>query len=246
MSFLGVQPRRGVAIAASGSTASRSKCRSFSRIVPRAISRLACGPKMCRSPIALGCCGVEVIGAEYLGTTQIVTVITANGQVKARLPSGNAVRVGQNVGLALRSDKLSLFDAVERTGTALGALCGRPPWLRSHCVDVSKSFGAVEAVRRPFALDRAWRIRRPAWPDRCRKDNDLRLIAGLERPDRGSVVIQGRVVTQGSAGRTRRRVRISAILALSASVGLRQSGLSACALRRGAWMRKRSAAGSSK
>src|SRR5437870_9371773 len=30
----------------------------------------------------------SVIGAEYLGTTQIVTVTTASGQIKARLPSG--------------------------------------------------------------------------------------------------------------------------------------------------------------
>ena len=53
----------------------------------------------------------QVIGAEYLGTTQIVTVITANGQVKARLPSGKAVQVGETVGLKLRPDRLSLFDA---------------------------------------------------------------------------------------------------------------------------------------
>jgi multiple sugar transport system ATP-binding protein len=52
----------------------------------------------------------QVIGTEYLGTTQIVTVITANGQVKARLPSGHAVRVGETVGLKLRPDRLSLFD----------------------------------------------------------------------------------------------------------------------------------------
>jgi multiple sugar transport system ATP-binding protein len=58
-----------------------------------------------------------VIGAEYLGTTQIVTVTTANGQVKARLPSANAVRVGEQVGLALRPDRLSLFDA--NSGQAL-------------------------------------------------------------------------------------------------------------------------------
>jgi multiple sugar transport system ATP-binding protein len=58
-----------------------------------------------------------VIGAEYLGTTQIVTVITANGQIKARLPSGNTVRVGEQVGLALRPDRLSLFDAM--SGQAL-------------------------------------------------------------------------------------------------------------------------------
>src|SRR5438046_5236482 len=59
----------------------------------------------------------SVIGAEYLGTTQIVTVITANGQLKARLPSGKAVRVGELVGLALRPDRLSLFDAT--SGQAL-------------------------------------------------------------------------------------------------------------------------------
>ena len=53
----------------------------------------------------------QVIGAEYLGTTQIVTVTTANGQIRARLPSTNAVRVGETVGLKLRPDRLSLFDA---------------------------------------------------------------------------------------------------------------------------------------
>jgi multiple sugar transport system ATP-binding protein len=59
----------------------------------------------------------RVIGAEYLGTTQIVTVVTANGQIKARLSSGQVVRVGESVGLALRSDRLSLFDAM--SGLAL-------------------------------------------------------------------------------------------------------------------------------
>jgi multiple sugar transport system ATP-binding protein len=61
-----------------------------------------------------------VVGAEYLGTTQIVTVITANGQVKARLPSGQVVRVGETVGLALRPDRLSLFDAVSGQALPLG------------------------------------------------------------------------------------------------------------------------------
>jgi len=39
-------------------------------------------------------------------------VETAHGRVKARLPSGTAVRVGEQVGLALRPDRLSLFDAI--------------------------------------------------------------------------------------------------------------------------------------
>src|SRR3954453_3061495 len=54
----------------------------------------------------------RVIGAEYLGTTQIVTGTTGSGQIKGRLPSGKPVHVGETVGLALRPDRLSLFDAV--------------------------------------------------------------------------------------------------------------------------------------
>jgi multiple sugar transport system ATP-binding protein len=61
----------------------------------------------------------RVIGVEYLGTTQIVTVVTTHGQVKARLPSGQVVRVDEQVGLALRPDRLSLFDAI--SGQALSS-----------------------------------------------------------------------------------------------------------------------------
>jgi multiple sugar transport system ATP-binding protein len=59
----------------------------------------------------------RVFGAEYLGTTQIVTVVTEQGTVKARVPSGMPVHVGETVGLAFRFSALSLFDA--QTGMAL-------------------------------------------------------------------------------------------------------------------------------
>jgi len=52
----------------------------------------------------------SVFGAEYLGTTQIVTVSTEHGQVKARLPASVPVTNGETVGLAFRGDRLSLFD----------------------------------------------------------------------------------------------------------------------------------------
>jgi multiple sugar transport system ATP-binding protein len=52
----------------------------------------------------------EVFGSEYLGTTQIVTVDTEQGQVRARLPSHLVVRPGERVGLSFRPEKLSLFD----------------------------------------------------------------------------------------------------------------------------------------
>ena len=53
----------------------------------------------------------RIEAAEYLGTTQIVTLATAHGTLKARVPSGNAARVGETVGLDFASSTLSLFDA---------------------------------------------------------------------------------------------------------------------------------------
>src|SRR6202163_677246 len=62
-------------------------------------------------------------------------------------------------------------------------------------VEVSKSFGAVEAVR-----DLSLSIANGEFvvllgPTGAGKTTTLRLIAGLERPDRGNVLIQGRTVT---------------------------------------------------
>jgi multiple sugar transport system ATP-binding protein len=51
-----------------------------------------------------------VFDTEYLGTTQIVTVSTTHGPVKARLSSEIAARPGETVGLALRPERLSIFD----------------------------------------------------------------------------------------------------------------------------------------
>ncbi|WP_024511644.1 ABC transporter ATP-binding protein [Bradyrhizobium sp. ARR65] len=54
----------------------------------------------------------RVFGAEYLGTTQIVTVDTPYGRVAARLPSHLKVAIGEAVGLNFRCERLALFDAV--------------------------------------------------------------------------------------------------------------------------------------
>jgi multiple sugar transport system ATP-binding protein len=59
----------------------------------------------------------EVFGTEYLGTTQIVTVKTARGMIKARIGSSQKVDVGATVALRFRPDKLSLFD--KKSGKAL-------------------------------------------------------------------------------------------------------------------------------
>ncbi len=59
----------------------------------------------------------EVVASEYLGTTQIVTLKTAHGQVKARIPSHVSVRVGERTGLDLDARTLTVFD--NATGRAL-------------------------------------------------------------------------------------------------------------------------------
>jgi len=63
-----------------------------------------------------------VFGAEYLGTTQIVTVNTEQGQVKARLPADVGAVPGETVGLAFRPERLALFDRASGRAirTALG------------------------------------------------------------------------------------------------------------------------------
>jgi multiple sugar transport system ATP-binding protein len=85
---------------------------------PRATCPLALGvrPEHIRFSDAADVRG-NVFGAEYLGTTQIVTVDTAYGRVAARLPSSTSVRIGETVGLSFRSERLSLFDA--QSGAAI-------------------------------------------------------------------------------------------------------------------------------
>jgi multiple sugar transport system ATP-binding protein len=66
----------------------------------------------------------EVYGAEYLGTTQIVTVTTRYGALKARTPANLNFRTGEIVGLDFRPDTLSIFD--KASGRAIRtALHGR-------------------------------------------------------------------------------------------------------------------------
>ena len=52
----------------------------------------------------------SVLAAEYLGTTQIVTLDTASGELKARISSEIAANVGDNVGIGFRSDNVTLFE----------------------------------------------------------------------------------------------------------------------------------------
>jgi multiple sugar transport system ATP-binding protein len=59
----------------------------------------------------------EVFGTEYLGTSQVVTLDSAHGRVKARIASSIPVHPGDRVGLKFRYDRLVLFDTA--SGNAL-------------------------------------------------------------------------------------------------------------------------------
>jgi len=52
----------------------------------------------------------EVSAVEYLGTTQIITLETANGSVKARVASSDNVQVGERTGLKFDSRTVSIFN----------------------------------------------------------------------------------------------------------------------------------------
>ncbi len=58
-----------------------------------------------------------VQATEYLGTTQIVTLDTANGPLKARIGSDQIAKVGESVGLEFNPRTITLFD--NQSGRAL-------------------------------------------------------------------------------------------------------------------------------
>jgi len=58
-----------------------------------------------------------VLAVEYLGTTQIVTLETSNGDLKARIESSQPVAVGDKVGLDFNPTTITLFH--EKSGKAI-------------------------------------------------------------------------------------------------------------------------------
>ena len=59
----------------------------------------------------------EVLATEYLGTTQIITLRTPNGTLKARTGSTQVAKVGETVGLEFDAKTITLFE--ESSGRAL-------------------------------------------------------------------------------------------------------------------------------
>jgi multiple sugar transport system ATP-binding protein len=59
----------------------------------------------------------EILAVEYLGTTQIISLKTANGDIKARISSDQPAKVGETVGLEFNARTITLFD--NQSGRAL-------------------------------------------------------------------------------------------------------------------------------
>ena len=59
----------------------------------------------------------EVLATEYLGTTQIITVATPNGNLKSRISASKAISVGETVGLEFDQRTITIFNV--ETGRAL-------------------------------------------------------------------------------------------------------------------------------
>jgi multiple sugar transport system ATP-binding protein len=62
----------------------------------------------------------RVVATEYLGTTQIVTLDTSHGTLKARIASREPVAVGATTGLAFDARTLTVFEAA-RGGALVSA-----------------------------------------------------------------------------------------------------------------------------
>ena len=53
----------------------------------------------------------RVVATEYLGTTQIVSFDTPNGKVKARISSGDTIKVGATTGLRFDPRTITIFNS---------------------------------------------------------------------------------------------------------------------------------------
>ena len=112
--------------------------------VPAARWCWACGPSTSASPTSPAYRG-EVFGVEYLGTTQIVTLVTPCGRVKARLSSDVPVRVGERGRPHVSARKAVALRQVDRQRDPHRAArrrsrSGRPSMAEMVLDSVSKSF----------------------------------------------------------------------------------------------------------
>lgn len=57
----------------------------------------------------------RVIASEYLGTTQIVTMATPNGDIKVRIASDKVINIDETIGLEFDERTITIFEGVQNT-----------------------------------------------------------------------------------------------------------------------------------
>ncbi len=136
----------------------------------------------------------RVVATEYLGTTQIITLDTANGPLKARAPAGQVARPGETVGPQLRRPHHHALRCRLRSRPVFRTARGCALMAEVSIISVSKRFGATQATDGVSLTipDGAFVVL--LGPTGAGKTTLLRLIAGLERPDAGDIHIGGRSV----------------------------------------------------
>ena len=206
---------------------------SCARIAPRASWCSACGRSTSSFATHAPLRG-EVFGTEYLGTTQIVTLTRRQATLKARLPADIASdRARRRPRLqAASSCRCSTPRAVGRIRTALHEVAAA--WLRHASTGSPSASAAAAAVAELVAHRRRRRVRRAARADRRRQDDDPapRCRAGDARR-RAGLHRRARCHPRATGG-ARRRLRVPAVLALSAPHRSSTTWRSRCARRRAA------------
>ena len=229
MNFLRV-PRRARAAARrrSGSAKARSACRSILDDRPEGDLILGVRPEHIRFGETRSGCAARSTATEYLGTTQIVTAETEFGTIRGARPLDCGCGRARRSVSTFRPDKLTLFDAASSTRASRRRSMRRQrAWLRSGFTRCRKQFGATQAVDDLTLSIGNGEFLVLLGPTGAGKTTTLRLVAGLEAPDRGSIFIDGRDVGRLPPGRARHRLRVPAIFALSAPQRVRQSRVSA-------------------
>ncbi len=149
----------------------RSPCRACARTSRRGELALGVRPEHIRFDDASRLRGA-VYGAEYLGTTQIVTVDTAHGTMKARVARRHAGRAGEPM-----SACVSIRRGCRCSTRGRAAPCAAPCMRSRRMAEVDggsrhQDVRQRRGGRRHGSDHRRRRVRRAAGPDRRRQDHD--------------------------------------------------------------------------
>ena len=197
-------------------------------VAPSASWCSACGPSTSASTTRRSCAArssAPNISAPRRSSRSRPRTAWSRRALPADMPRAHAA---SRSGSRFDAERLSLFEQASGRAIRTALHDGGRVMAEVALDGVTKRFGDDRGGRRDLDLDIAdGEFVVLLGPTGAGKTTTLRLVAGLERPDAGTIRIGGRDVTRARAGGARRRLRLPAIFALSAPVGVRQPRLPA-------------------